>query len=643
MKNTETSINKETIKLISRIFIIFLVCSCIFVSGISGAVKSGANFLKFGIGARPLGMGGAYVAVADDVNALWWNPAGIAVMKDREITLMHNEVGEDVYHQFLAYTQPVTKLRGNIGGSLSYLSVSRIQGYSAGGVSTGKLDAYDLGVNLTYAAMIVKGVYGGTSLKLIQEKLDTKKAAAFALDAGGLWKTSIDGLGFGFNIQNIGKGLKFINETSPLPLNFKVGTAYSFSVFGNETIMALDANFPSDYSTYYNIGGECRFYELFAIRAGYKTKDDLANGLRLGGGLKGKNLKVDYAWMPRGDLEDSHRIAVTIRFGRRYRESEIEKNIRDHFEKGKKYFRSGYMLRAYNEFKDILLVAPRHKGAQDYVSRIELDIESAEVAKDIDVTFKKGEEYFQKGDLTAARAAFESILGLDPVHQSAKGRIKDIDVRFEEVVNSILEDGRRQYEEADYSKAMIEINKVLALDPDNTEALKYHKLLEAKNRELEKIRVALEQEQKERVEQRKIAAWREKAENSYEKKQWENAIKAYTELLKIDPDDLTLRERIAAIYYQKGISLKEMSKLQEAHKSFDMALKYNPAHGAAKDEANTLTEEFQDNAKEYNRKGLVEYSKGNLDKAIAYWEKALEFDSSNISALENLKRAKKEK
>ncbi len=657
----------------------------IFIQPLLGysAVKPGATFLKFGVGARPVGMGGAFVAVADDVNSIYWNPAGIAALKNKEITLMHNEVGEDIYHQFFAYSHPVEKLKGILGGSISYLSVLKIQGYDTGGAPTEELTARDLGINLTYAANIFNSISLGSNLKFIYEKLDNKKESTYGLDIGAVWKTRISGLRFGFNIQNIGKGLKFIDETSPLPLNYKLGGAYGFRAFGNQLAVALDINIPQDYESFLNIGAECKIYDIIALRIGYKSKDDLSNGIRLGGGIKGKNLLVDYAWMPRGDFEDSHRIAVTVRFGKRYSESKIEKNIREHFEKGKVYFYGGHTLKAYREFKDILLVAPRHKGAQDFMGQIELNIESAEAAKDILHTFKSGQMYYDQGDLTAARAAFENILAVDTNHAGAAYYIKKISSRFKEVVNSILADGIKLYEKSDYDRALVEMEKVLTLDPDNSEALKYLRELNEKQRKLEEIKIALKKTQKERIKQRKISACKKKAEIYYNKKQWDNAIKIYKNLLELNPGDKialgkivasyynkatgyykknlwdnavenykkameiapgnrTVTEKIASSYYLKGIDMEEKGKLQEARKCFETVLEYNPDYNEAKKKVSMIKEKLQKKVKEYNKKGLVEYSKGNLEKAINYWEQAFQLDPSREEIKVNLERAKKE-
>lgn len=624
------------------IFILLSVGLSLPVCFAKGRGTTGANFLKIDVGARPLGMGGAFVAVADDVNTIWWNPAGAATTKRKEITLMHNEMGEDIRYQFLAYNQPVRKLRGGLGGSISYLSVSDIQGYSPGGIKTKKLSTYDLGISLCYGLRIIPSVSGGVNFKFIAEKLADRKASTCALDIGGLWKTPVSGLRLGFNIQNLGGGLKFIQERSSLPLNGKLGCAYEFEFFGAKSIVAVDVNIPVDYSVFVNGGVECKIYDLIALRAGFKSKDDLSSGLRLGIGIGGKNLVVDYSWLSRGDFENSHRVSATLRFGREYEESMIETDIKEHFERGKKYFHNGEILKAHREFKNILLVSPGHKGARDFISRIEVSVEEVEVAKDIANFFSQGEKYYKKGDLVSARAMFEEIIALNPDHQEARDYINMIEQRFGEVVNSIFVRGVSYYEQANYSNALDEMEKVLSLNPDHREAKEYITLIENKQRELEKIKLALKKKQEEERKNRKISACLKKGLNYYEEKQWTKAINLFNEVLALAPGHKVALEHIVICYYAQGLTLHKEGKLLEALHMFNNVLRLYPEHEEAQERISRIDEECKEKAEQYNRKGLVEYTQGNLQEAIEDWENALRFYPDLETARKNLERAQKE-
>ncbi len=624
------------------IFTILSICLSLPACFAGGRGTTGANFLKIAVGARPLGMGGAFVAVADDVNAIWWNPAGIAETERKEVTLMHNEMGEDIRYQFLAYSQPVRKLGGGLGGSISYLSVGEIQGYSPGGIRTKKLSAYDLGISLCYGLGIVPSVSTGVNFKFIAERLADESTSTFALDIGGLWRTPVSGLRLGFNMQNLGGGVKFIQERSPLPLNGKLGCAYEFKFFGAESIVALDVNIPVDYSVFVNGGVECKIYDLIALRAGFKSKDDLSSGLRLGIGIGGRNLVVDYSWLSRGDFDNSHRISATLRFGRKYEESMIERDIRKHFELGKKYFDNGQLLKAHREFKTILLVSPGHKGARDFISRIEVSVEEVEVAKDIANFFEQGEKFYEKGDLISARAMFEEIVALNPDHQEARDYINTIEQRFEEVVDSIFARGVSYYEQTNYVKALDEMKKVLTLNPDHEKAKEYVTLSESKLREQERIKLELKRKQEEKRKRRKISTCLKRGLNYYKRKEWARAINSFNEVLALAPGHKIASEHIVICYYAQGLTLHKEGKLLEALRMFNNVLRLYPGHEEAQERISRIDEERKEKAEEYNRKGLVEYTRGNLQAAIEAWENALRLYPDLETARKNLERAQKE-
>ncbi len=82
----------------------------VLVAGPVHATKLAGEFMAPGGGARALGMGGAFAAVAADASTVYWNPAGIAGMEKRQILAMHAEqFGDLLNYNFGAYVQP-TKL-----------------------------------------------------------------------------------------------------------------------------------------------------------------------------------------------------------------------------------------------------------------------------------------------------------------------------------------------------------------------------------------------------------------------------------------------------------------------------------------------------------------------------------------------------
>ena len=85
-----------------------------------------AQFLNIAVGARAVGMGESYVAAADDVYAVYWNPAGLSYVRTSQLGFMHNEWFEDIRYEYLGYAQP----NGNIGtlaGSLAFVHMGELE------------------------------------------------------------------------------------------------------------------------------------------------------------------------------------------------------------------------------------------------------------------------------------------------------------------------------------------------------------------------------------------------------------------------------------------------------------------------------------------------------------------------------------
>src|SRR5882672_2774589 len=106
----------------------------------AGPGTTSADILKIGVGARAIGMGEAYVAQADDVSSLYWNPAGLALMQERQASFMYDQMYQDMKFQNANIGIPLEN--GAIGGSLSYLSYGDIPGYDQTGNSIGNQKAY---------------------------------------------------------------------------------------------------------------------------------------------------------------------------------------------------------------------------------------------------------------------------------------------------------------------------------------------------------------------------------------------------------------------------------------------------------------------------------------------------------------------
>jgi len=117
------------------------------------------------VGARPYGMGLAFVAVADDANATYWNPAGLLQLERREITFMRNMNARKWvnYQDYFAYAQPLDESSA-IG--ISYIAKDQGIGY------LGEADTWtQTWYWLSYARRLAGNTAVGINVRTINESL----------------------------------------------------------------------------------------------------------------------------------------------------------------------------------------------------------------------------------------------------------------------------------------------------------------------------------------------------------------------------------------------------------------------------------------------------------------------------------------
>ncbi|OGS43922.1 MAG: hypothetical protein A2539_03545 [Elusimicrobia bacterium RIFOXYD2_FULL_34_15] len=304
-------------KIFITIFCILYFCKLSFCDSLG---TTGAQFLKVGMGARPLAMAGAFSAVSDDINSIYYNPASLTRSEKREVSATYLKYFEDVNAGFLGYSG-IINTKHYIGIGLTYLQANNIDKRDINEAELGEFGSTDIALFINYARKdlmqnLIKNLAVGSGLKLISQKIDDESAFTIALDLSAYYPAN-DKLSFSINIQNISYGVKFINDTDPLPLDIKIGSAYK--VLKDLTFACDLDEYVIDKKLYASIGAEYWIKDIMALRSGYKfgyDTESLGNivGLGVGAGFRIWGLSLDYAFVPFGDLGDTHRIS----FGAKY-------------------------------------------------------------------------------------------------------------------------------------------------------------------------------------------------------------------------------------------------------------------------------------------------------------------------------------
>jgi len=319
-----------------------LFCSPVFSQVVIG--KYAGEFMAIGVGGRPLGMGGAYTALANDVTAGYYNPAGLIRLNYPQISLMHDErFGNLVNYDFAAVAIPYGHDM-SFGLSVMRLGVDGIPDtrkalYDANGdgvldIKDDKLDYskisefsnQDWAFYLTFAKRYTDRLSFGANVKFITRKLAESNATGVGFDLGAVYQP-MDNLFLGANIQDITTTVVAwsTGRTELVTPTLKVGAAYQIELLGGKISPALDFDIRFEnrrYASQFNagpvsfdphVGFEYNFRDLFAVRAGYNDVKQFT----VGAGVKLPKLNIDYSFarfnMSETDrLPDTHRISLIL-------------------------------------------------------------------------------------------------------------------------------------------------------------------------------------------------------------------------------------------------------------------------------------------------------------------------------------------
>ena len=342
---------------------ILILLAAILTPGITKAAsvsQAGVLFLKISPGARPSGMGEAFVALADDATATWWNPAGLAFQNASELTLMHaNWLPQfhlsDLYFDFVGYVNTVEDW-GTFGGNIIFMNYGDIPRTDEIGNDLGTFSAFELATTAAYGSQVNENLGLGISIKFVYSHLSplgagqekgSGIASVFALDIGTLYKVpAIPKLQLGANLSNMGPKIAYIDraQADPLPTNLKMGLAYKLldQEYNRLTLTAdVDKELVTRYSdgstdpfyialftSWYNDGGfmsaeeldefiwhlgaEYWYGSLVGLRCGY-WEDSLGKvkPFTIGFSIQYSAYRFDFGYMSAGE---NHPVTDTMRF-----------------------------------------------------------------------------------------------------------------------------------------------------------------------------------------------------------------------------------------------------------------------------------------------------------------------------------------
>ena len=275
-------------------------------------------------------MGNVSAASGSGAEAVFLNPASLARIEAEapsEVALSYDALLESAYAGSAAYARPLGR-DGAFAAGLIYASQGAQTKYNALGDAAGNFTPSDLALGAWYGRRLIGPLSLAGGLKIIRSALDDRSATTAALDFG-LLARHIGDLGdgpidLGASILNIGPPLKLGATADPLPARIRTGALWRLSPTFDA---ALDLNVPVDQDPYVALGVELRLPAskvgskkpwIVALRAGYDQSRTRGvegfTGFSAGAGFDFAALRLDYAWIPFGELGSVNRLSIAFRF-----------------------------------------------------------------------------------------------------------------------------------------------------------------------------------------------------------------------------------------------------------------------------------------------------------------------------------------
>jgi len=285
----------------------------------SGSVT--AQFLKIPINARVAAIGNAQVSLAEGASSIAFNPAGTLSISTFSFSGTYNQWWADIQHGFVGAAVNFPGI-GTIGAGVTALATDDMSvttpGFPEG---TGEMfRASEFAFTLTYARQISELFGLGLSLKYINSNLYNTdiNSNVLAFDFGTLYDIPVLRTRLGISVNNLGKDLRYINETYSLPTALRFGARVNVYEEGIHRVFGvIQVGRPNDADEQWNIGGEYIYQEIFALRGGYRFNydtEDWSAGVGVLLNSLGLNGSVDYAFTHYKFLPGTHMFTIETGF-----------------------------------------------------------------------------------------------------------------------------------------------------------------------------------------------------------------------------------------------------------------------------------------------------------------------------------------
>lgn len=305
------------------------IINLIFVFNVYSQESSTYNFLRLDVDARSSALAGSYVSAVNDVNTIFYNPAGISTIEKPQVSAGFFKYLLDINSGNAAYAFKYKDV-GYFGVGIRYVNYGTFDKIDENFVNQGTFSANDFAISLGYSSSYKTNLHYGANVKFIFSNIDEYNSTALALDLGALYEIPSFSSNIGISLMNIGSQLStYYGAKEKLPLDLKVGASKKLEYLPLEFFFAFNNltekrdDFIGHFKNF-TIGGEFEINDYFLLRVGYdnliRQNLETGNSIGLGGFSAGLGFRYnntymfDYSFNSIGKIGSVHRVNLKYNF-----------------------------------------------------------------------------------------------------------------------------------------------------------------------------------------------------------------------------------------------------------------------------------------------------------------------------------------
>jgi hypothetical protein len=310
--------------LYTLLFIIIFSCGSVYSQS-----NSTYNFLKLDVDARSSAMAGSYTSAENDVNSIFYNPAGLSTLGSTQASVGFFKYLLDINSGNAAFSKKI-KDYGYFGAGVRFINYGSFDKYDDESNFLGTFSANEMAFSLGYANKYKGNFNYGVNVKFIYSSIESYKSTAVAADVGLLYQNPEKLFNVGISLLNIGAQIStYAGTKENLPLDLQIGfnkklEHLPLNFYFGLTNLTDDKDKFIDRFKNIRVGGEFTMADNVLLRIGYNNqiRQDLKTGSSTGiGGFSAglginflEKYRVDYAFNSLGNVGALHRINVGFIF-----------------------------------------------------------------------------------------------------------------------------------------------------------------------------------------------------------------------------------------------------------------------------------------------------------------------------------------